>query len=254
MQLVYTRSMLPLLALIIALQSPQAIKLKRFEIVRVDPAGMNRLPPSLRAIFAEPVPDAEPVASLNEAATRAGFTPRLPKSATPLQIGVTDPVHADARIEIAALNQALRDGTVTNVTVPQDWDAVTIAIEQGRGVLADYGDFLIVQAPPLTLNTPSGFPLDQFVEVLFRVVGINGPDARTLREKFAANPAVFFPIPIRYEMDIHEVRLNSGSGLLMQNASKVGDLALVWSTTDHIYFLSGGLTETRIIELANSIQ
>ena len=251
---VYTRSMLPLLALIIALQSPQAIKLKRFEIVRVDPAGMNRLPPSLRAIFAEPVPDAEPVASLNEAATRAGFTPRLPKSATPLQIGVTDPVHADARIEIAALNQALRDGTVTNVTVPQDWDAVTIAIEQGRGVLADYGDFLIVQAPPLTLNTPSGFPLDQFVEVLFRVVGINGPDARTLREKFAANPAVFFPIPIRYEMDIHEVRLNSGSGLLMQNASKVGDLALVWSTTDHIYFLSGGLTETRIIELANSIQ
>jgi len=246
--------MLPLLALIIALQSPQAIKLKRFEIVRVDPAGMNRLPPSLRAIFAEPVPDAEPVASLNEAATRAGFTPRLPKSATPLQIGVTDPVHADARIEIAALNQALRDGTVTNVTVPQDWDAVTIAIEQGRGVLADYGDFLIVQAPPLTLNTPSGFPLDQFVEVLFRVVGINGPDARMLREKFAANPAVFFPIPIRYEMDIHEVRLNSGSGLLMQNASKVGDLALVWSTTDHIYFLSGGLTETRIIELANSIQ
>ena len=254
MQLVYTRSMLPLLALIIALQSPQAIKLKRFEIVRVDPAGMNRLPPSLRAIFAEPVPDAEPVASLNEAATRAGFTPRLPKSATPLQIGVTDPVHADARIEIAALNQALRDGTVTNVTVPQDWDAVTIAIEQGRGVLADYGDFLIVQAPPLTLNTPSGFPLDQFVEVLFRVVGINGPDARMLREKFAANPAVFFPIPIRYEMDIHEVRLNSGSGLLMQNASKIGDLALVWSTTDHIYFLSGGLTETRIIELANSIQ
>ena len=246
--------MLPLLALIIALQSPQAIKLKRFEIVRVDPAGMNRLPPSLRAIFAEPVPDAEPVASLNEAATRAGFTPRLPKSATPLQIGVTDPVHADARIEIAALNQALRDGTVTNVTVPQDWDAVTIAIEQGRGVLADYGDFLIVQAPPLTLNTPSGFPLDQFVEVLFRVVGINGPDARMLREKFAANPAVFFPIPIRYEMDIHEVRLNSGSGLLMQNASKIGDLALVWSTTDHIYFLSGGLTETRIMELANSIQ
>src|SRR5947199_2241465 len=205
-----------LLGLLLALQSPQAIKLKRFEIVRVDPAGMNRLPPSLRAIFAEPVPDAEPVASLNEAATRAGFTPRLPQSATPFQIGVTDPVTADARIEIAALNQALRDGTVTNVTVPQDWDAVTIAIEQGRGVLADYGDFLIVQAPPLTLNTPSGFQVDQFVEVLFRVVGIDARDARTLRQKFAANPAVFFPIPTQYEMDIHELRLNSRPGWLLQ--------------------------------------
>jgi len=246
--------MLPLLALIIALQSPQAIKLKRFEIVRVDPAGMNRLPPSLRAIFADPVPDAEPVASLNEAATRVGFTPRLPKSATPIQLAVTDPVRADARLELEVLKQALRDGTVTNVTVPQDWEAVTIAIERGPGVLADSGDFVIVQAPPLTLNSPSGFPLDQFVEVLFRVVGIDAPDARTLRQKFAANPAVLFPIPIRYEMDIHEVRLNSGSGLLLQNGSKIGDLALVWSTADHIYFLTGGLTETRLIDLANSIQ
>ena len=243
-----------LLVLILALQSQQAIKLKRFEILRVDPAGMNRLPPSLRAIFADPVPDAEPVASLNEAEMRAGFTPRLPKSATPLQLGVTDPVHADARIELEALNQALRDGTVTDVTVPQDWEAVTIAIERGRGVLADYGDFVIVQAPPLTLNTPSGFPVDQFVEVLFRVVGIDARDARTLRQKFAANPAVFFPIPTRYEMDIHEVRLNSGSGLLLQNGSKIGDLALVWSTADYIYFLTGGLTETRLMELADSIQ
>ena len=146
-----------LLGLILALQSQQSIKLRRFEILRVDPAGMNRLPPSLRAIFADPVPDAEPVASLNEAEMRAGFTPRLPKSATPLQLGVTDPVHADARIELEALNQALRDGTVTDVTVPQDWEAVTIAIERGRGVLADYGDFVIVQAPPLTLNNTFGF-------------------------------------------------------------------------------------------------
>jgi len=89
---------------------------------------------------------------------------------------------------------------------------------------------------------------------LFRVVGIDAPDARTLRQKFAANPAVLFPIPIRYEMDIHEVRLNSGSGLLLQNGSKIGDLALVWSTADHIYFLTGGLTEAQVIELANSIQ
>ena len=243
-----------LLGLILALQSQQSFKLKRFEILRVDPAGMNRLPPSLRAIFADPVPDAEPVASIDEAAMRVGFTPRLPRSATPLQLGVTDPVHADARIELEALNQALRDGTVTDVTVPQDWEAVTIAIERGRGVLADYGDFVIVQAPPLTLNPPASFPLDRFVEVLFRVVGIDAPDARTLRQKFAANPAVFFPIPIHYEMDIHEVRLNSGSGLLLQNGSKIGDLALVWSTADHIYFLTGRLTETQVIELANSIQ
>ena len=62
-----------LLGLLLALQSQQSIKLRRFEILRVDPAGMNRLPPSLRAIFADPVPDAEPVASLNEAEMRCGI-------------------------------------------------------------------------------------------------------------------------------------------------------------------------------------
>src|SRR5436309_14106097 len=148
-----------LLVLLLALQSQQAIKLKRFEILRVDPAGMNRLPPPVRAFFADPVPDAEHVASLNEAAMRAGFTPRLPKSDTPIQLGVTDPVHTDARIELEALSQALRDGTVTNVTMPQDWQAVTIAIERGHGIPADYGDVPMVQRPPLTLNTPSAFPL-----------------------------------------------------------------------------------------------
>ena len=65
---------------------------------------------------------------------------------------------------------------------------------------------------------------------------------------------MFFPIPSRYEMDIHEVRLNSGSGLLLQNAAKVGELALAWSSADRTYFVTGLMTEAQVIELANSIQ
>src|SRR5207244_1009880 len=103
---------------------------------------------------------------------------------------------AQATIGVGDLADALREAKATNVTVPQNWDRITIAIEQGWGILADYGNFLITQAPPLTLNAPSGFPLDQFVEVLSRVVGVNAPAARTLRQNFAANPAAFFPIPI----------------------------------------------------------
>lgn len=94
------------------------------------------------------------------------------------------------------------------MTVPQAWDGVVINVRQNSGVLAGYGDFFFAQAEPLTLNAPAGFPLDQFLEVLFRVVGVKAPEARNLRQKFAANPAAFFPIPTRYEMDIREVRLN----------------------------------------------
>src|SRR5206468_11231092 len=136
-----------LLVLLLALQSQQAIKLKRFEILRVDPAGMNRLPPPLRAFFADPVPDAEPVASLNEAAMRAGFTPRLPKSATPIQLGVTDPVHTDARIELEALSQALRYATLLRASRGLAFQRVTIAIRQAPAVRGFYVYVTIVQAP-----------------------------------------------------------------------------------------------------------
>ena len=246
--------MVLVLLLAFTLQSSQAVALKRFEVLRVDPAGMERLPPSLRAIFRDPVPGAEPVDSLDEAVKRAGFDPRLPKSTNTPQFGVMDPVHAQITIGVADLNRALTEMKGTDVAIPQNWDGITIGIEQGRGILADYGDFLITQAPALTLSAPAGFRFDQFVEVLSRAVGINAAEARTLRQRFAGNPAAFFPISVRYDMDIREVRLNSGPGLLLQNASKIGELALAWSSADRSYFVTGDLTEAEVIDLANSIQ
>ena len=242
------------LVLTLLLQSPQSIALSRFEVLRVNQEDMERVPASLRAIFVDPTPDAEAVDSLDEAAKRAGFTPRLPMSSSKPQFGVIDPIRARATIGVADLTNALRDAKAANVTVPQNWDKVTIAIQQDRGILADYGDFLITQAPALKLTPPPDFPFDQFVEVLFRVVGMNAADARSLRQKFTANPAAFFPIPPRYEMDIHEVRLKTGSGVLLQNAGKVGELALAWTSGDRSYFVTGLLTESQVIDLANSIQ
>jgi hypothetical protein len=92
------------------------------------------------------------------------------------------------------------------------------------------------------------------MEVIFRTLGINAKDASALRQRFAANATAFFPIGARYEMDIHEVRLNSGSGVLLQNADKVGELAMAWSTADRSYFITGQLTEQQVMEIANSIQ
>ncbi len=243
-----------LLLLVLALQSSQPIALKRVEVLRVSPGDMERLPPALRPIFVDPTPDAEPVDNLDAAAKRVGFTPRLPRSAKSPQFGIVDPVRAEVKIGVADLNQALRDAKAANVTVPQNWDGITIAMQQGQGILADFDDFIMVQAPPLTLTAPSGFPLDQFIEVVSRVVGLNAADARALRQRFAASPSAFFPIPVRYDMDIHEVRLNSGTGVLLQNADKIGELALEWSTADRTYFVTGLLTEAQITELANSVQ
>jgi hypothetical protein len=243
-----------LTALLLGLQLAQPVALKRFEVVRVDEPAMERLPSSLRAIFADPTPGAEPVANLDEAAARVGFAPRLPKSADKPEFGVMDSVNGRAAVSIAELKTALGSSQVSDVSIPGEWDGVEITIRQDAGILADYGSFLIMQAPPLTLGVPQGFALDRFMEIIFRILGINAKDASALRERFAANAAAFLPIGARYEMDIRDVHLDSGSGVLLQNADKIGELALAWSTADRSYFITGQLTEQQVIEIANSIQ
>jgi hypothetical protein len=243
-----------LFLLLLALQAVQPVALKRFEVLRVDRPDIDRLPASLRGIFADPSPSAEAVATVEEAAARAGFTPRLPKSTDKLEFGVTDSFRGEAIIHIDELNAALRDSKASDIVIPREWDGLAITIQQGSGVLADYGGFFITQAPPLTVTVPSGFPLDRFMEAIFRILGVNAMEASKLRERFAANPAAFFPIGSRYAMDIHEVRLNSGSGTILQNADKVGEMAFAWSTADRSYFITGQLTEAQVIEIANSMQ
>jgi hypothetical protein len=243
-----------LLVMLLALQSTQAVALKRFEVVRVDQAGIERLPASLRSIFADPAPGAEPVASQDEAASRIGLTPKLPKSTVKPEFGIMDSINGEATISVAELKTSLEKSNAADIAVPKEWDGVVVKIQQAPGILADYGNFFLTQAPPLTLTAPGGFPVDRFIEVILRIMGINAKDASTIREKFAANPAAFFPIGTRFDMDIHEVRLTSGSGVLLQNGDKVGELALAWSNADRSYFITGQLTEAQAIEIANSLQ
>jgi hypothetical protein len=233
----------------------QTLALKRFDVIRADSDGINKVPQSLRNIFEGPVQNlASPVANVEEAARRLGYAPRLPASAKPMELFITDPVRDDSKIAVAELTDGLREAKITDASVPQAWNGVTIQLRQGAGLIADYGEFFIAQSPPMTMSVPDGFPLDQFLEVLLRLAGIPSADARTLRQKFAAGPALYFPIPPRYEMDIKEVRLNSGAGLLLQNADKGGELAFMWSTEDRSFFLSGLMTEDEAIRLANSLR
>lgn len=91
-----------------ALQSSQNFPLKRFEVIRVNPADVERLPASLRAILIDPIADGEPVDSLEKAAKRAGFAPRVPKAMPAMpQFGVTDPIREEATIRVADLTAAL---------------------------------------------------------------------------------------------------------------------------------------------------
>jgi hypothetical protein len=244
-----------LIAHSILLQSTQSLALKRFEVIRVTSEDLGRLPNSMRAFFVDPVPDGVPVDNLAEAAKRAGFTPRVLTGKMPQRMFITNMVNNEATINVAALTAAVRDAKLQDVTVPADWDRVTLELQQRPGILIDYGDFYIAQGPPRTLTTtPPGFPMAQCLEVMFRVMGISATEARALRDSFATNASTYLPIAPRFDMDIRQVALPSGSGLLLQNADKGGELAFMWSTGDRSYFLTGLVSEDEVIAIAKTLQ
>jgi hypothetical protein len=243
-----------LLWLISPVPSFAQLVLNRFEVIRVDSQDIERVPGSLRQIFADPLPDAEVVNNLTDATTRAGFTPRLPKSDKPQQVGVISPTSVQLKINVAELRTALNDAKATGVVVPDAWDGLTMNLQQRAGVFVDFGDFFIAQAPARTLSADKALPVEEFIEVLLRVLGMDAMQARNLRQAFAAAPAGFFPIPKRFEMDIHAVKLRTGSGLFLQNGSKQGEVALAWSDADRTYFLSGFVTESQATGMADALQ
>jgi hypothetical protein len=238
----------------LAQQAQRSFPLKRFEVIRVDPDDMLRLPPSVRLIFSSPVPDGEPVVSLDEATKRAGFAPRLLKSPSVSRFVVIDSVNSEIKIDLSELTAAMREAKIRDVRVPQQWNGAMIHLHQDPGILTDYGDFFVAQGPPFTMNTSPEFPLDRLMEILLRIAGIDTTQAHMLCQDFSTNPASFFPIPTRYEMDNRHVRLAAGSGLLLQNAEKGGELVLMWSDGERSYFLSGLLTEAQAIATANALQ
>jgi hypothetical protein len=250
----YCSFLLCLLWLISPVPSFAQIPLNRFEVIRVDTQDIERVPSSLRPIFADPLPDAEVVNNLNDAATRAGFTARLPKADKPQQVGVISPTNVQLKINVAELRAALNDAKAAGVVVPDAWDGMTLNLQQRAGVFVDFGNFFLAQAPPRILSAGKELPLEEFIEVLLRVLGMDAMQAHDLRRAFAAAPAGFFPIPKRFEMDIHPVKLRTGSGLFLQNASKQGEVAMAWSDSERTYFLSGFVTESQAVSMADSLQ
>src|SRR5258708_32802912 len=108
-------------ALMAVLPAPQAsgrFPLKMFQVIRLNPEAISRIPSSVRPIFVDPLPDAELVDNLEEATKRTGFTARLPAAgALPsapakLRYGVTDPVRTEAKIGVADLRNALLEAKV----------------------------------------------------------------------------------------------------------------------------------------------
>lgn len=213
--------------------------LGRVDVIRVD---FSNLPLETR-VTANGVQ--EGVQDVDGAERLAGFRPYLPPEgmflANPAltSIGL---LTVEQTIDVREIETALRNVGAGDVRVPPEWDGMRLRAEVGPIVSASYADDVtILQARPIVLSVPSGFPLEHFTEIAFRSIGVSGGEARALARKFVANPAWFLDIPADEVVNIQEVSLRLGPGLLIEDFDDEGRLERVTvlrNTIERIYCVS----------------
>lgn len=182
------------------------------------------------------------VATVDEAAALAGFRPRLPGPAswpgTP-NLSVIGAMTISQTLLAAELRAALARSGAGDVTVPPEWDHLTVRAAIGPIVQADYPDEIqILQSRPVQLLLPPGFPLERFAETVFRGLGLQWAEARALARRYTANPSLLLGIPADEPARIEEVHLRAGSGLLIEELREDGSIervTLMLTTPDGIY-------------------
>jgi hypothetical protein len=213
--------------------------LNRVEVVRLD---LSKLPLQMRVTtngLEQRVQDME------EAERKAGFRPYLPSpgllNANP-SITITGPISIEQTIHVRDIESTLVKVGASDVQVPAEWEGVQLRTQIGPMVELNYPDGVqIVQTRPMELSVPSGFPLEQFAEVAFRSIGVSSWEARAMAQRFAANPAWLIDLPPDALVNIHEVSLQAGPAMLIEEVDGRGAVkrvTVVRSTSELMYSVS----------------
>ena len=199
------------------------------------------------------------VRDIDEAERKAGFRPYLPSpgalDANP-DITVTGPILVEQTIHVRDIESALGEVGASDVQVPAEWEGVQLRSEIGPMVAENYADNVrILQARPVELSIPSGFELEHFAAVALRSIGVSSWESRAMAQKFAAHPSWLLDIPAYAVVNVQEVALRAGPGLLIEDFDRKGAVkqaTVVRSTSERMYSVSSRNRELSI-KIANAL-
>lgn len=201
--------------------------------------------------------DQEPVADAGEAERIAGFRPLLPPAdvlkGTPALAVVKRVALATKPLNTRDMQRALAAAGVTDMTVPEEWDGLTLTAEAGPVVVSAYDDVEMMQTAAFQMNMPPGFHFGRFMEMAFRVFGRSSVEAKALGAKFAANPALLVHFPER--APVRDVPLRAGRGIIVGNLDGDDPICFFWNAPDRIFIVTAShVSERTLVALADSVR
>jgi hypothetical protein len=211
--------------------------LHRVDVVSVD---LSDLPLSAEVTSSGPPQAAR---DIGDAERKAGFRPDLPDAGVLAEVPsltVIGAMSVEQTIRVGELQAALNHAGASDVRVPAAWEGVQLRANIGPIVNLGYANEVgILEAKPIELSIPAGFPLQPFAEMAFRSIGRSGAESRSLAQRFVSNPAWMLGIPADEVLKIEEVTLRNGTAMVVEETNNddgtPGRVTVFRSTRDRIY-------------------
>ena len=204
------------------------------------------------------------VATLDEAAAAAGFTPGIPTDLQDGQLTVQPAMNAEFIIDQAEM-QALLDALEIDMQLGPEMDGQSVTLNAPASIIItdacqpvddDPGTFsdctILYQMPSPTVNAPEGLNVDKLGEAMLQLLGYSPLEARAFSQTIDWTSTLIIPIPSGEGIRHQEVRVSDVTGTLFTHAEE-GGYMLMWVKNGFLFNLRGPGTPEEALAIANSI-
>ncbi len=268
-----------LLAALLALPPVRALasdflhlfRVERFVVVNVDQQRVEQIARALdeNMFFGEQQMLEEmaapiPVASLEEAAALAGFTPRTPQGyGEATEILVTSGGRVRYTPDVEALRAVFGTLGLDPALLPESMDNQPFDITIPAGIVLRYNDgdpdqmrsFVVIQMPSPSVEVPEGVDVEALGEAMLQLLGMSPAEAHRLSGNIDWATTLVLPIPSDV-VRAQEISVDGTTGLLFESDySEDGNgNAVLWQKGGIVTLISGTTSSARLLNVAATLR
>jgi hypothetical protein len=221
--------------------------------------------------------ESQTAGSIEEAASLAGFSLRLPAELpAPDKLMVDPPAEAIYQINLARERELLEMLGQDPRLLPDHVDGQNVSAQIFTSVSAHYGScekaafgpaeptrtdaegcLMLVQMPSPVVNAPQGLDLDGLAVAFLKAAGMPEREAEAFSQRVDWATTLVIPVPSQSKS--RDVQVDGVQGVLIEpsyrtNYNKNSPFVLIWVKDGILYGLSGTNTPSLALELANSMR
>ncbi len=221
--------------------------------------------------------DPVPATDAADASQKAGFTVRLPQSATYSRLTVTNTAAFDFTVDRAKAQALLDESGRSDLVLPDAIDGAVISVTIPASLRADYGVcpdptaadnsgsgtpgrnypdcVILAEIPSPTVSAPANVDVSQLAQIGLEFTGMTSDQAAAFVQSVDWTSTLVVPIP-KNAATYQQVAVDGVTGTLIQRpADDAPQFVLIWVKDGIIYSIGGlGANSQQAIDMANSMQ